>query len=640
MRRTLLFLLTVCGWAQTPSQFTITDLGTLPGYGACIATGISPNGKNIAGYCHPPGTVVDSGPATRAFLYSGGTMTGLNAPAGTTVVSGVNDSGTVVGVSLPNGAALTTNLLNGVAVPFISQNGTSQITGTPAPNFWPIAVNNTTVAGFLVNIAPTGIDLSAFAQAATFSGGQTKVLPQPGPVNTFVAGISPQGILSGGTLTINLNALTLSMQPALWKNNVYNSLPAAPQIVGSIASTVNDSGLAGGTAFNIGLNLAAPDRLSIVTLAELHALLWNNGVLTDLNPALGTKHGMVLGVNNSGWAVGMRSPTLPALGILDIFLFPDDPAFRAFVYAGGKVYDLNTMLTNGAGWTLTTANAVNDSGQIVGAGILNGVEHAYLLTPAAANLPTVKGVVGGAFSVPSVSTISANGYFSIGGTNFVPSGTVGTLSASDIVNSSLPTKLASTCVNVGSTRGFLSYVSSTQINVLAPTLPPASTVAVSVVSNCGTPNETTSTPVNVTVAAASPEFLYWAPTSSGQNPVIAVDAVNGDYIGPAGAVAGLNFRPAKAGDVLTLYGISFGPTAGGPAPGVIPSKADSVPPTAQVTIGGKAAGFSYIGVTPGSAGLYQVNLTVPQGLTPGNNAIVLTVNGVNTPTGAFLVVGP
>jgi hypothetical protein len=42
--------------------------------------------------------------------------------------------------------------------------------------------------------------------------------------------------------------------------------------------------------------------------------------------------------------------------------------------------DLQSILPPGSGWTLTTANALNDTGQIVGQGQVAGHVHAYLLT--------------------------------------------------------------------------------------------------------------------------------------------------------------------------------------------------------------------------------------------------------------------
>jgi hypothetical protein len=43
--------------------------------------------------------------------------------------------------------------------------------------------------------------------------------------------------------------------------------------------------------------------------------------------------------------------------------------------------DLNSLLDSGSGWVLTSANGINDSGQITGTGIFQGQTHAYLLTP-------------------------------------------------------------------------------------------------------------------------------------------------------------------------------------------------------------------------------------------------------------------
>ncbi len=275
--------------------------------------------------------------------------------------------------------------------------------------------------------------------------------------------------------------------------------------------------------------------------------------------------------------------------------------------------------------------------------VANGIPSApWSLTVTAAQpgtAPTITSVDGGGLSVPPVASISANGYFSIFGSNFAPAGTSRRLESQDVVNGSLPTSLGSTCVNVGPTRAFPTYVSPIQINAIAPSLPASALVQISVVANCGTANEITSPILTVPVAEASPEFLYWVQNANGQDPVIAVDAVHGDYIGPSGLIPGVTFRPARAGDILTLYAIGFGPTGSGPVPGLIPSSADRVLASSSVRIGGTVGLTSYVGVTPGDAGLYQVNVTIPSGLAPGNYSIVLNVNGASTPTGAFLTIG-
>jgi probable HAF family extracellular repeat protein len=43
--------------------------------------------------------------------------------------------------------------------------------------------------------------------------------------------------------------------------------------------------------------------------------------------------------------------------------------------------DLNNLIPANSGWLLQIANAINDQGQIVGQGTLNGQTEAFLLTP-------------------------------------------------------------------------------------------------------------------------------------------------------------------------------------------------------------------------------------------------------------------
>ena len=58
-------------------------------------------------------------------------------------------------------------------------------------------------------------------------------------------------------------------------------------------------------------------------------------------------------------------------------------AGAAFIYQGGVRTDLNTLLPAGSGWKLEIASGINDRGQIAGTGVIGGVRHAFLLTPAA-----------------------------------------------------------------------------------------------------------------------------------------------------------------------------------------------------------------------------------------------------------------
>jgi uncharacterized protein (TIGR03437 family) len=86
--------------------------------------------------------------------------------------------------------------------------------------------------------------------------------------------------------------------------------------------------------------------------------------------------------------------------------------------------------------------------------------------------------------------------------------------------------------------------------------------------------------------------------------------------------------------VLELYGSGFGPTATTPVAGTVFSAAYPASDVVTVTIGGVIAMVAFAGLV--GPRLYQINVTVPAGLPAGDNAIVATVAGLNTQTGALL----
>jgi probable HAF family extracellular repeat protein len=62
-----------------------------------------------------------------------------------------------------------------------------------------------------------------------------------------------------------------------------------------------------------------------------------------------------------------------------------DSGGHAFLYSGGKMRDLNTLIPRGTGWELYAATGIDDTGEIVGYGAIRGGDvHAFLLTPARA----------------------------------------------------------------------------------------------------------------------------------------------------------------------------------------------------------------------------------------------------------------
>ncbi|MCU1237217.1 MAG: peptidase and in, kexin, sedolisin, partial [Candidatus Solibacter sp.] len=91
-------------------------------------------------------------------------------------------------------------------------------------------------------------------------------------------------------------------------------------------------------------------------------------------------------------------------------------------------------------------------------------------------------------------------------------------------------------------------------------------------------------------------------------------------------------NPVKRGQLLQLYMNGLGPVSNQPASGE-PASGTTLATTKnspKVTIGGQDAPVQFSGLAPGFPGLYQVNVTVPAGISAGTVPISLIIGGVTT----------
>ena len=311
-------------------------------------------------------------------------------------------------------------------------------------------------------------------------------------------------------------------------------------------------------------------------------------------------------------------------------------------YIGGAGMDiLNGMALDSSGNVYatglsTSSNFPTTAGAIQAANA--GPRDALALKLTVYSGPAIQTVVGAGLSIPLVTNISPNGLLTIFGAGFTAPGVSKGITSADLVNNALPTQFANTCVQAGTSRWGLFFVSPTQINALAGPLPSSGTVPISVITNCGSANEITTPTVNAPVAGAAPEFLYFQANGNGQDPVAAVDLTTGVDVGPTGLIAGANFAPVHGGDLLVAYGVGWGSTSSTEPIGTLATGTPGVTGAYSLTVGGTGAKTYYAGLTPGLAGVYQVNFTVPDGLKSGNQPLVLHVNGASTPAGAYITV--
>jgi uncharacterized protein (TIGR03437 family) len=90
-------------------------------------------------------------------------------------------------------------------------------------------------------------------------------------------------------------------------------------------------------------------------------------------------------------------------------------------------------------------------------------------------------------------------------------------------------------------------------------------------------------------------------------------------------------NPARIGDVLQIFATGLGTTQPAVASGAAGPPFSTVTNPVSVTLGGVDAAVVYQGLAPGFVALYQVNIIVPSGVTPGTSVpLVLTQNGVSS----------
>src|SRR5271165_330018 len=168
-------------------------------------------------------------------------------------------------------------------------------------------------------------------------------------------------------------------------------------------------------------------------------------------------------------------------------------------------------------------------------------------------------------------------------------------------------------MTVGGKPGFIVAVTPSQINAPIPfEVSPGNTTIVVTVS--GTP----SAPLAITLAAVAPAFF--TVDGSGSGSTLITNAAGVPFTSPA---------PAQPGGVVVAYLTGLGatnpPTPTGVAPGVLATPMA----TPTLMVGGQAVPIIAAAVSPGSAGLYQVNFKVPPGV-QGATPIVLSIGGKTT----------
>ena len=347
--------LTAMPVAAHAQNYTITDVGVIGTGNESFAYAINDVGQ-VAGWSR-----ITSGGNRHAFRWTSGTMLDLGTLGGNeSFAYGINDSGHVVGRSMTSGATGDRAFLYNGALVDLSTQGlstTSQAWG----------INN---AGQIVGRTLSGAATRAFR----ISGGVATIIPGTffNNGNSYAYGINEAGHVVGYASTNN----QANQQRAFYWPGTGN---------------IQDLSTLGGTdsyGYDINVNLNVVGAGDTSNDAQTNAFRWVSNPMTNMG-TLGGIEAEAWGINNSGTIVGYSSyqpGTSSSNGPL-----------HAFVIKGSTMFDMNALIDPASGWVLTDARDINNLGQIVGKGTINGQQHAFIATPT----PQWTNAAGGTWSTSS-----------------------------------------------------------------------------------------------------------------------------------------------------------------------------------------------------------------------------------------------
>ncbi|MDX1740764.1 MAG: Ig-like domain-containing protein, partial [Rhodothermales bacterium] len=351
----------------TALRFSIEQTGTLGGR-ASRAFAVNDEGLVV-------GTSISASGVVKAFLWSGTEIRDIDTDdSRQSQAFGVNEVGQVVGAVEQDGeitaatwqvspdkaeSTLLPALSGAFSVAYdINDSGDAVGTSLGVDGFEPVIWAD----GSLNKISVDGV--SAGQVEAINNGGQLAgLMVQPGGTESAIRGPQDQVRRIG---TDNTRAYALSdlgvavgskaeagqVRAIRWASDGTEQLLANSESAFTEAYGINDSGWIVGTF----VPSAADGKTSGLNLRS-------NDILFDV------VEGKSLEVR---FGRGLRSDGDLAKNL--------DTSMRAALWIGESLLDLNALVPSESGWTLVEARDVNNSGQIVGYGILEGETRAFVLT--------------------------------------------------------------------------------------------------------------------------------------------------------------------------------------------------------------------------------------------------------------------
>jgi probable HAF family extracellular repeat protein len=320
-------------------SYTVTDLGTLGGtYSG--ATGINASGQVV-------GSSYTASGQLHAFLYDSTGMHDLGTLGGAgSGANGINASGQIVGSAQNASGSYHAFLYDGTGMHDLGTLGTGATTSSA------LGIDG---SGRIVGVSDTAFDASEHAFLYNSTGMHD--LGTLGGKDSVAYAINGAGQIVGDANTTGNSSLHAFLFNGTGKHDI--------DTLGNVESTA------------LAINALGQVAGVFVNSSGGHAFLYDGTGMHDLGTLPAGSDSTARGINDAGQVVG-DSFTVIAAG----------NKLHAFLYSGGSMVDLNSLIDPASGWTLTEADAINDAGQIVGHGTINGQTHAFLLKPTALPEPS------------------------------------------------------------------------------------------------------------------------------------------------------------------------------------------------------------------------------------------------------------
>jgi len=360
------------------APYTITDLGDLA-ESTSFGTAINNNGLVVGNYVGVFDTTTGSVEFnSHAFTYDGVNFFDLGtlSPSTSTINSfayGVNDAGDVVGSSSADISSDMSGTFSERA--FIEQNGVMSNLGIPSVGFVSRAIdinNNGIVAGYVsISDDPSASQIIYSEKAHLIDTINGNTFTNLGTLRTDNTGRSVARAINDVGQVVGWS--DTEIVSGIFESHAFFYDPQGSGVLedlgtfggtNSFANDINASGLIVGSSTNDN-----KETYAFTFKPGTDTALVQLGVLnTDIPFSVAT------GVNDSDQVVGFSVVNRPRQ--------TGQPAeTHAVLFENGTLTDLNTQIDCSLGWSLIKAEDIDNNGVIVGSGLINNETHGFILTP-------------------------------------------------------------------------------------------------------------------------------------------------------------------------------------------------------------------------------------------------------------------